>query len=100
MGLFGSKKDEALPKVSDIFSADDLQQIKDIVGQKSANGSYGRYGDMAKTLLQVVDTPEKDFTKREWNGIIFAAGSMTKLEPDLAQMLKGIIDRFHAFKKK
>ena len=100
MGLFGPKKEEILPKVSDIFSAEDLQQIKSIVGSKSANGSYGRYNDMARTLLQVVDTPEKEFTKREWNGIIFAAGSFTKLEPELVPMLKGAIDKFHAFKKK
>ena len=59
MGLFGSKKNEVLPKVSDIFSAGDLQKIKDTLGQKSATGSYGKYGDMAKTLLQVVEAPQR-----------------------------------------
>ncbi len=100
MGLFGSKKNEVLPKVSDIFSAGDLQKIKDTLGQKSATGSYGKYGDMAKTLLQVVEAPQKDYTNREWNGIIFAAGAMTKIEPGLEPILKGAVDRFHAFKKK
>ena len=99
MGLFG-KKDEVLPKVSDIFSAQDLQQIKDTVAAKSASGAYGKYGGMARTLLQAVDTPEKDFNKREWNGIIYATGAMTRIEPGLEPVLKRAIERFHAFKKK
>ena len=97
MGLFGSK--QAVPKVSDIFLPDDLQIINDVIGSRIESGSYGiRYGDLPKTLMQAVNDPEKEYTKREWNGIIYSAGAMTKLEPDLAPMLKGIIDRFHAFK--
>ena len=100
MGLFGPKKEAILPKVSDIFTPDDLQKIKTVVAPKSAAGEYGRYGDMPKTLLQAVNDPDKSFTQREWNGIIYAAGAMTKIEPDMAPMLKAAIERYHAFKKK
>ena len=95
MGLFTSKP---MPKVADIFTADDLKKIKEVVGLKAENKEYGRYGDEAKTLMQVIESPEKEYTKREWNGIIFSAGAMTKIEPELAPTLKGIIERFHAFK--
>lgn len=95
MGLFNSKP---MPKVADIFTAEDLQKIKEVVGLKAGNKEYGKYGDMAKTLMQVVEAPEKEYTKREWNGIIFSAGAMTKIEPELAPTLKGIIERFHAFR--
>ncbi len=99
MGLFG-KKEEIMPAVADIFSAEDLKKINDIVAIKMLNRTYGRYNDMAETLMQVVVAPEKAFTKREWNDIIYASGGMTKLEPDLAPTLKDAIKRFHSFKKK
>ncbi len=99
MGLFGSKKEVVLPKVSDIFSADDLEKIKATVGPKAENRGYGKYSDLAKTIMQVVDTPDKEFTKKEWNGIIFSAGGLTKLEPELAPLLKGVIEKFKAFGK-
>ncbi len=97
MGLFGNKK--MMPKGSDIFSPEDLQRINDVIGPKMENRAYGiRYGDFPKTLMQVVKTPEKEFTKHEWNGIIYAAGVLTKLEPDLAPILKGAIEKFRALK--
>lgn len=98
MGLFG-KKQEVLPTVADIFTADELQKIKDVVGAKAENNGYGlRYGGVAKTLMQVVNAPEKAFTKREWRGIIYSAGAMTKLEPEIAPILKSAIAKFHTFK--
>ena len=99
MGLFGSKKEIVLPKVSDIFSAEDLGKIKEIVGPKAESRGYGKYSDLAKIIMQVVDTPDKEFTKKEWNGIIFSAGGLTKLEPELEPLLKGVIAKFKAFGK-
>ena len=98
LDLFG-KKDEILPKVSDIFSEADLQKIVDVIAPKARMGDYGKFSDVAKTLLQVLDEPEKGFSKKEWNGIIFSVGSLTKLEPELAPMLNGIVEKFHAFMK-
>ena len=103
MGLFGfgGKKEEVFPKVSDIFSADDLQKIKDVIGPKHANGEYKKYDDMAGVLLDVANNPDKDFGKTwgAFGGIIFSAGAFTKVEPELAPMLKGAVDKFHAFQK-
>ena len=80
------------------FYSGGFKKIKEVVGLKAENKEYGRYGDEAKTLMQVIESPEKEYTKREWNGIIFSAGAMTKIEPELAPTLKGIIERFHTFK--
>ncbi len=98
MGLFGSKKDKVMPKVSDIFSAQDLQKIEQVVGPKHASKSYGKYGSMAATLMEVVKDPDKEYSKREWAGIIYAAGGFTKIEPDLTPMLKEAIGRYKQFK--
>ena len=104
MGLFGfgDKKEEVFPKVSDIFSEEDLQKIKDVIGPKHANGSYKKdYDNMAEVLLDVADNPDKDFGKTwgAFGGIIFSAGAFTKIEPELAPMLKSAIDKFHAFNR-
>ena len=98
MGLFGSKKDKAMPKVTDIFSAQDLQKIEEVIGLKHANKSYGKYGSMAATLMEVVKNPDKEYSKREWADIIYAAGGFTKIEPDLAPMLKEVIGKYKQFK--
>ena len=101
MGLFGlfGKKEEIMPMVSDIFSPEDIEKIVDVIGPKARMGDYGKFSETAKAILQILDEPEKGFSKRDWNGIIFAAGALTKLEPDLAPMLNNIIDKFHAFGK-
>lgn len=101
MGFFGSRKKKALPSVADVFSTEDLQRIGEVIGPKRDSKSYKmRYRDLADHIMWVVEAPEKSYTKREWNGIIYAAGAMTKLEPELAPMLKAAIERFHAFRKK
>ncbi|MBO4934244.1 MAG: hypothetical protein J5441_03625 [Clostridia bacterium] len=100
MGLFGRSKEIALPKVSDLFSVGALEFVTTTVAPKVANGEYGvKYGDVAKTLLNAVKTPDKELTKRELNGVIFSAGAMTKIEPKLAPVLNEAIARFKAFKK-
>ena len=98
MGLFGSKKEEVMPKVSDVFSAELLQKIREIVGPKQSGRAYGKYGDMAETLLKAAEDPEKECSKREWTGIIYAAGGFTKLEPQLAPMLKQAIEKYRSLK--
>ena len=41
MELFGSKKtEEATARITDFFSAEDLQKIKGLVGQKKAGNMY------------------------------------------------------------
>ena len=87
-----------MPKVSDIFSAEDLQKISDIVGPKHASKSYGKYGSMAATLMEVVKNPDREYSKKEWNGIIYATGGFTKIEPELAPMLKEAIGKYKKFK--
>ena len=44
---------------------------------------------------------DKDFGKTwgAFGGIIFSAGAFTKIEPELAPMLKSAIDKFHAFNR-
>ncbi|MBR0342488.1 MAG: hypothetical protein IJH64_09680 [Oscillospiraceae bacterium] len=98
MGLFGSKKEKAMPKVTDIFSAQDLEKIAGIVGPKQAAKGYGKYGALAATLMEVVNNPDKDYSKKEWGGIIYSAGAFTKLEPELAPMLKEAIAKYKKFK--
>lgn len=98
MGLFGSKKDKIMPKVSDVFSAQDLEKIRGVVGPKQAAKGYGKYGSMAATLMEVVQNPDKEYSKREWGGIIYSAGAFTKIEPELAPMLKEAIGKYKKFK--
>ena len=58
--------------------------IEEVVGPKQASKSYGKYVFMAATLMEVVKNPDKEYSKRELAGIIYAAGGFTKIEPDLA----------------
>ena len=96
MGLFGSKG-KPMPKVADIFSAKDLQTIKEIIGPKRDSGSYGRYNTMANSIMQVAETPEKSFSEYEWGGIIYSVGVMSQLEPGMATMLDAAFNRFYSF---
>ena len=97
MGLFG-KKEEIVPKVSDIFSDEDLQMINKVVGPKHAGKSYGKYGAMAATLMEVVKNPDSEYSTREWRGIIYAAGVFTKVEPELVPVLNEAIGKYKQFK--
>lgn len=98
MGLFGPKKEKPIPKVSDIFSDQDLKKISKIIGPKQAKKMYGKYSSMAETLLEVAKNPNREYSKKEWFGIFHAAGGFTRLEPELAPMLRGAIGKYRKFK--
>ena len=53
---------------------------------------------MAETLLEVAKNPNREYSKKEWFGIFRAAGGFTRLEPELAPMLRGVIGKYRKFK--
>lgn len=88
-----------MPKVADIFSIDELQQIRTVIEPKYNSNSYGfKYNGMAETLLEITANQDKQYSKKEWVSIIYSAGCFTKLEPQLSPILKAGIDRYHAYK--
>ena len=101
MGLFGSKKEVVMPKVSEIISSEDIQKIREVIEPKITNKEYAmKFSDIADTLLKFTDNPERVYDKKGWTGIIYSAGCFTKLEPQLEPVLKKLIDNYHAFMKK
>lgn len=103
MGLFGSKnKAEKTAKISEFFSDSDLQKIRDTVGPKVQSGAYGKYSYMAEALLDAANEPGKVYTSKEltrMGGVLYSAGAMTKMEPELAGILGGAIEKMKAFRK-
>ena len=101
MGLFGSKKEVVMPKVSDVISMEDIQKIREVIEPKITNKEYAvKYSDIADTLLKFTGNPDEEYDKKGWTGIIYSAGCFTKLEPQLEPVLKKLIDNYHAFVKK
>lgn len=97
MGLFGSKKH--LPAITDVFSADAIKKILDVAGPKLTCNSYGKYTDYAEILLSALANPAQEQDKRGWDRIMFSAGVMTKVEPELTAVLTDAIAKYKALKK-
>ena len=102
-GLFGSKKPDRTAKVSDFFSEEDLGRIVETVGAKVSSGGYGsKYDFMAEALLSAALKPDTTLTAKELgkaDGLLFAIGGMTKLEPSLKPILTAAIEKMRAFRK-
>ena len=89
-------------KATDLVSPEDMQKIQGVIEEKARAGKYGQYNDMAEQLMRLVSNPEKEYSLKEqgkWGGIVFSAGAMTKLEPELAPILNGITARFRKIRK-
>ena len=100
MGLFGSKKtEEATARITDFFSAEDLQKIKGLVGQKKAEHMYKlQYIDVVDCLLDAASNTEKPLDKKEIRKILFSVGAMTKIEPTLNPIFTPAIGKMRAFR--
>jgi len=104
MGLFGSKKKEDKKALlTDFFSQQDIDKIKETLAPKEAAGAYGKYNYLAKALLDTVQDPSQEFTVKDVSGmygLLFTAGAVTKMEPELESVLKPAIEKMQSFKKK
>lgn len=95
MGLFGKKKDIVYPKVCEVFSPEAGQKILNAVKQKGLD-YYGRkYRDYLQVTLSALEKPDCIPDKRGWQGIIFGAGMLTKLEPSVMPELDAAIKKYH-----
>ncbi len=105
MGLFGSKKTEKevrTAKITDFFSEDDLQKIRELVEPKAKNREYKKYNELAENLVKVVNESDTEYTPKSiasMTGPLFSAAAMTKMEPSLKPMLDEAIKKMQAFKK-
>ena len=87
MGLFGGKKD--MVKITDFFSAEELQQIKDTIGPKLAANEYKPLPQvMAKGLMDYVSRPEKEYSRGKMNSFAKIADAVKVFEPSLAGILQ------------
>ena len=105
MGLFGSKKPEKevrTAKITDFFSEEELQKIRDLVEPKAKRWEYHRYNELAENMVKAVNDTEKEYTPKSiatMDGPLFSAGAMTKMEPSLKPMLEAAVKKMQAFKK-
>ena len=105
MGLFGSKKTEKevrTAKITDFFSEDDLQKIRELVEPKAKKWEYNRYNELAENLVKAVNEPDTEYTPKSiatMTGPLFSAAAMTKIEPSLKPRLDAAVKTMQAFKK-
>lgn len=100
-GLFGSKKPDKTAKVSDFFSADDLAKILETMEAKLYSNGYGKYSDMARTLVSAANNPDMTVSTKELgraDGLLFAVGTATKMEPSLKPILSAAVEKMRAFR--
>ena len=92
MGLFGGKKDGV--KITDYFSAEDLQKITDTVGPKLTAGKYPALPQlMAKGLMDYVSRPDKVYSRGKMNSFAKVADAMKEIEPSLAEILQNAVNK-------
>ena len=97
MGLFGGKKDMPKVKASELLSDELIQKINSVVATKN----YGiKYDDFARSLVNFVKEPDKEYTEKDLRVVVYSAGIFTKLEPDLANLLnENLINKYKELKK-
>ncbi len=100
MGLFGSKnKEEAVARITDFFSMEDMATIKGLVGPKKAGKMYKlQYMDMVDCLMDAMENIEKPLRKKDVTKILYSSGAMTKMEPSLTPILNAAIIKMRAFR--
>lgn len=100
MGLFGKKdKSETFAKLTDFFSSEDLDKMREVIGSKvAAEGYKFEYRGYAIDLMNAIESREKPLEKKELRAILMASGCMTKLEPALVPILKPAIEKMRAFR--
>ena len=92
MGLFGGKKDTV--KITDYFSAEELQKLKDTVGPKLASGEYKAMPQlMAKGLMDYLNRPDKEYSRGKMNSFAKIADAVKEFEPSLAEILQNGVNK-------
>ena len=91
------KKDMPKVKASELLSDELIQKINNIVATKN----YGiKYDDFAKSLVNFVKDPDKEYSEKDLRGVVYSAGIFTKLEPELANLLNdNLIKKYKELKK-
>ena len=98
MGLFGFGKNEKMVKITDFFSAEDLQKIAAEV-EPSLSGAYGMLGQtLGKGLMDYINRPDKEYGYSKFGAFIKIAESFKGIVPSLAPILQKGIDKYLAAK--
>lgn len=97
MALFGSKKDKKTVKISDIFSPEEITQIKDLIEPKLKAKEYKALPQtLAKGLMEYISHPDKEYGLSKIKGVAKVAEPMKEIEPSLASVLQSGIDKIKA----
>ena len=97
MGLFGIGKDKKTVKITDYFSAEELQTIRDTLEPKLKANEYGALPQlMANGLIEYIDQAEKEFSPGKMNKFIKVADSVKTFEPSLEGILQSGIDKYNS----
>lgn len=97
MGLFGGKKDKNTVKITDYYSAEELQQIRETVKPKLAANAYLAMGELlAKGLIAYVERPEKEYSYHKMNSFMKIADAMKDFEPSLEPILQNGINKYRS----
>ena len=97
MGLFGSKKDKKMVKITDVFSPEEIKEISDVIGSKLKSGEYKALPQtLAKGLMDYISRPEKEYGVNKIKGVAKIAKSLKEIEPSLAPTLQKGIDRIQS----
>lgn len=97
MGLFGGKKDKLTVKITDFYSAEDLQKISETIEPKLAANEYKAIPQItAKGLMDYVKRPEKEYSYSKFSGFIKIAATVKTFEPSLEKILQDGIDKYIA----
>ena len=99
MGLFGFGKNEKMVKITDFFSAEDLQKIAAEVEPALSAGAYGMMGQtLGKGLMDYINRPNREYTYGKFGAFIKIAESFKSVVPALAPILQKGIEKYLAAK--
>ncbi|MBR0342278.1 MAG: hypothetical protein IJH64_08540 [Oscillospiraceae bacterium] len=94
MGLFGPKK---TVKITDVFTADEIKAITDVIDPKLKSGEYLAFPQMmAKGVMDYISRPDKEYGVNKMKGLAKIAKSLQEFEPSLAPILQNGINKIQA----
>ena len=94
MGLFGFGKEEKKVKITDFFSAEDLETIRS--GAEAVRGGGSIPDLLGKGLIDYINRPEKEYSYSHFNKFIKIADSIRSFAPSLDEILRKGIEKYRA----
>lgn len=94
MGLFGSGKSRKTVKVTDIFTEEEIREIRQTIEPKLKSGSYK---DVPQTFLKAFSeytkNPDKEFSVLKLKTVAKVIDAAREREPSLAPILENGLKR-------